>query len=79
MFLKHVLVLNITKSEIALLEINRFRAQMNDDAVRFGATLKWTALVTAHVNKTICDLYKWLLWMTLKIGILKLDQHSLHQ
>ena len=54
-FLKHVPLSDI-KLGIPLLEINRFRAQMNDDAVRFGTTSRWTALVTAHVNKTICDL-----------------------
>ena len=29
---------------------------MNDDTVRLGTISRWTALVTAHVNKTICDL-----------------------
>ena len=55
-FLKHVLLSDIIKLRTAVLEINRFRAQMNDDAVRFGTTSRWTALVTAHLNKTICDL-----------------------
>ena len=56
LFLKHVPLSDVIKLGIPLLEINRFRAQMNDDAVRFGTTSRWTALVTAHVNKTICDL-----------------------
>ena len=55
-FLKHVPLSDIIKLGIPLLEIKRFRAQMNDDAVRFGTTSRWTALVTAHVNKTTCDL-----------------------
>ena len=37
-FLKHVPLSDIIKLGIPLLEINRFRAQMNDDAVRFGTT-----------------------------------------
>ena len=42
---------------------------MNDDAIRFGTTSRWTTLVTTHVNKTICDLYRQLLLMSLKIGL----------
>ena len=55
-FLKHVPLSDIIKLGIPLLEINRFRAQMNDDAVRLGTTSRLTALVTAHVNKIIRDL-----------------------
>ena len=29
---------------------------MNDDVIKFGTTSRWIALVTAHVNKTICEL-----------------------
>ena len=29
---------------------------MNDDVVKFGTTSRFTALVTAHVNKTFCEL-----------------------
>ena len=56
MFLKHVPLSDIIKLGIPVLEINRFGTQMNDDAVRFGTTSRWMALVTAHVNKTIGDL-----------------------
>ena len=56
LFLKNVTLSDIIKLGIPLLEINRFRTQMNDDAVRFGTTSRWVALVTAHVNKTIGDL-----------------------
>ena len=38
LFLKHVPLSDVIKLGIPLLEINRFRAQMNDDAVRFGTT-----------------------------------------
>ena len=37
-FLKHVPLSDIIKLGIPLLETNRFRAQMNDDAVKFGTT-----------------------------------------
>ena len=55
-FLKHLPFSDIIKLGIPLLEINRFRAQMNDGAAKFGTTSRGAALVTAHVNKTICDL-----------------------
>ena len=55
-FLKHVPLSHIIKLGIPLLEINRVRIQINDDAVRFGTTSRWMDLVTAHVNKTTCDL-----------------------
>ena len=54
-FLKHVPLSDIINLGIPLLEINRFRAQMNDDAVTYGTTSRWTTLVTAHVNETIYD------------------------
>ena len=38
LFLKNVTLSDIIKLGIPLLEINRFRTQMNDDAVRFGTT-----------------------------------------
>ena len=44
---------------------------MNDDAVRFGTSSRWTTLVAAHVNKTVCGLLKLLLSMSLKIGLTK--------
>ena len=37
-FLKHLPFSDIIKLGIPLLEINRFRAQMNDGAARFGTT-----------------------------------------
>ena len=37
-FLEHVPLSDIINLEILPLEINHFRAQMNDDAVRFGTT-----------------------------------------
>ena len=37
-FLKNIPLSDIIKLGIPLLEINRFRAQMNDDAARFGTT-----------------------------------------
>ena len=55
-FLKPVPLSDIFKLGIPLLQINCFRAQMNDGIVRFGTTSGWKALVTAHVSKTVCDL-----------------------
>ena len=37
-FLKHVPLSDIIKLGIPLLEVKRFRARMNDDAVRFGTS-----------------------------------------